>query len=119
MLAGRDRSGAIEQAERLQAEVEAQLRGDDRDKGRGRGKDKEKELPPALVAMIDERRVAAEAATEVARSSAIVALPAAAWREIQQRAEGLGVGVDLSGGGGELGIAVDLAQPSQDGADAG
>ena len=86
--ASRDRSGAIEQAERLQAEVEAQLRGEDRDKGRGRGKDKEKELPPALVAMIDDRRVAAEAATEAARSSAIVALPAAAWREIQQRAGG-------------------------------
>jgi two-component system sensor histidine kinase DegS len=117
--ASRDRSGAIEQAERLQAEVEAQLRGDDRDKGRGRGKDKEKELPPALVAMIDERRVAAEAATEAARSSAIVALPAAAWREIQQRAEGLGVGVDLVADGSELRISVDLAQPSQDGADAG
>ena len=117
--ASRDRSSAIEQAERLQAEVEAQLRGEDRDKGRGRGKDKEKELPPALVAMIDDRRVAAEAATEAARSSAIVALPAAAWREIQQRAEGLGVGVDLVAGGGELRISVDLAQPSQDGADAG
>ena len=119
VAASRDRSGAIEQAERLQAEVEAQLRGEDRDKGRGRGKDKEKELPPALVAMIDDRRVAAEAATEAARSSAIVALPAAAWREIQQRAEGLGVGVDLIADGGELRISVDLAQPSQDGADAG
>jgi two-component system sensor histidine kinase DegS len=116
--ASRDRSSAIAQAEREQAAVEAQLRGGD-DKGRGRGKDKEKELPPALAAMIDERRVAAEAATEAARSSAIVALPAASWREIQQRAESLGVGVDLGAGGSELRISVDLAQPSQDGADAG
>jgi two-component system sensor histidine kinase DegS len=116
--ASRDRTSAIAQAEREQAAVEAQLRGGD-DKGRGRGKDKEKELPPALAAMIDERRVAAEAATEAARSSAIVALPAASWREIQQRAESLGVGVDLGAGGSELRISVDLAQPSQDGADAG
>jgi hypothetical protein len=117
--ASRDRSNAIEQAEREQAEVEAQLRGDDREKGRGRGKDKAKELPPALVAMIDERRVAAEAATEAARSSAIVALPTAAWREIQGRAETIGVGVELVADGSELRISVDLAQPSQDGADAG
>jgi hypothetical protein len=117
--ASRDRSNAIEQAEREQAEVEAQLRGDDREKGRGRGKDKAKELPPALVAMIDERRVAAEAATEAARSSAIVVLPTAAWRDIQGRAETIGVGVELVADGSELRISVDLAQPSQDGADAG
>ena len=116
--ASRDRTSAIEAAEREQAEVEAQLRGDD-SKGRGRGKDKGKELPPALAAMMDDRRVAAEAAAEAARSSAIVALPAAAWREIQQRAGTIGVGVDLVADGGELRISVDLAQPSQDGADAG
>jgi hypothetical protein len=117
VAASRDRTSAIEQAEREQAEVEAHLRGGDGGKGRGRGK--EKELPPALAAMIDERRVAAEAATEAARSSAIVTLPAASWREIQQRAASLGVGVDLVASGGELRISVDLAQSSQDGADAG
>jgi two-component system sensor histidine kinase DegS len=115
--ATRDRTSAIEAAEREQAEVEAQLRGDD--KGRGRGKDKGKDLPPALAAMMDDRRVAAEAAAEAARSSAIVAMPAAAWREIQQRAASVGVAVDVVADGGELRISVDLAQPSQDGAEAG
>ena len=119
VAASRDRSSAIEAAERELAEVESQLRGGEAEKGRGRGKDKPKELPPALAAMIDERREAAEAATEAARSSAIVALPAASWREIQQRAASIGVGVDLVAGGGELRISVDLAQPGQDGADAG
>ena len=112
--ASRDRTNAIEQAEREQAEVEAQMRGGN-DKGRGRGKDKE--LPPALMAMIDERRVAAEAAAEAARSSAIVVLPAAAWHEIQQRAASAGVTAELVGEGGELRISADLAQPIQDGAD--
>jgi two-component system sensor histidine kinase DegS len=119
--ASRDRSSAIEAAEREQAEVEAQMRGDDRDKGsrfRG-GKDKGKELPPALAAMMDERRVAAAEAAEAARSSAIVALPAAAWREVQQRAATLGVAVELVADGGELRISVDLADPGQDGTDAG
>jgi two-component system sensor histidine kinase DegS len=117
--ASRDRSSAIEQAEREQAEVEAQQRGDGNEKGRGRGKDKDKELPPALAAMIDERRVAAEAAAEAARSSAIVVLPAATWREIQQRAASVGVAVELVAQGGELRISVDLAPPGQDGAGAG
>jgi two-component system sensor histidine kinase DegS len=117
--ASRDRSGAIEQAEREQAELAAQQRGDGNEKGRGRGKDKDKELPPALAAMIDERRVAAEAAAEAARSSAIVVLPAATWREIQQRAASVGVAVELAAEGGELRISVDLAPPGQDGAGAG
>jgi two-component system sensor histidine kinase DegS len=114
--ASRDRSNAIEQAEREQAEVEAQMRGGN-DKGRGRGKDKDKELPPALMAMIDDRRVAAEAAAEAARSSAIVVLPAAAWHEIQQRAASVGATAELVGEGGELRISADLALPIQDGAD--
>jgi two-component system, NarL family, sensor histidine kinase DegS len=115
--ASRDRSSAIEQAERERAEVEAQMQAGN-EKGRGRGKGKE-ELPPALVAMIDERRAAAEAAAEAARSSAIVVLPAATWREIQQRAASVGVTAELVAEGGELRISVDLAQPGQDGAGAG
>jgi two-component system sensor histidine kinase DegS len=109
LSASRDRTSAIEAAERAQAEVEAQARGDDRDKGRG--KDKGKELPPALAAMIDERRVAAEAATEAARSAAVVVLPAATWREIQQRAASVGVDAELVADGGELRVSVDLAKP--------
>ena len=91
------------------------------EKGRGRGKDKDKdkELPPALMAMMDERRVAAGAAADAARSSAVVALPAATWREVQQRAATVGVATELVESGSELRISVDLAQPGQDGAGAG
>jgi two-component system, NarL family, sensor histidine kinase DegS len=112
--ATRDRTTAIEEAERALAEVEEQTRGNDKERGRGKGK--EKELPPALAAMIDERREAAEAATEAARASAIVSLPAATWREIQARAASVGAGVELAAGGGELRISVDLAQPAADAA---
>jgi hypothetical protein len=69
-----------------------------------------------MAAMLDERRAAAEAATETARSSAIVALPAAAWREIQQRAATVGVEADLVGDGGELRISVDLPTPDAEAA---
>jgi hypothetical protein len=117
--ASRDRSGAIEQAERDLAEVEGQLRGENGgEKSRLGRKEKPKEVLPALAAMLEDRRVAAEEAVEAARSSAIVALPTATWREIQARAATIGVGVDLAGEGGELRVSVDLAEPSQDGADA-
>jgi hypothetical protein len=116
--ASRDRTTAIEQADRERDEVEAQMRGSIDDRGRGRGRDKGKELPPALVAMIDDRRVAAEAAAEAARTSAIVVLPAATWREIQQRAATVGITVELAGGGGELRISVELPRSGEDGSDA-
>jgi hypothetical protein len=112
--ASRDRTSAIEQADRELAEVEAQMRPEE--KGRFRRGEKERELPPAMTAMLDERRAAAEAATETARSSAIVALPAAAWREIQQRAATVGVEADLVGDGGELRISVDLPTPDAEAA---
>jgi two-component system sensor histidine kinase DegS len=112
--ASRDRTSAIEQADRELAEVEAQMRPEE--KGRFRRGEKERELPPAMAAMLDERRAAAEAATETARSSAIVALPAAAWREIQQRAATVGVEADLVGDGGELRISVDLPTPDAEAA---
>ena len=48
-------------------------------------------LPPALAAMIEDRRRTGEAAAETARSEAIVALPAKAWREIEQRAATVGI----------------------------
>jgi two-component system sensor histidine kinase DegS len=107
--ASRDRSSAIEQAERELAEVEAEAHPTESG-GRFR-KEKERELPPAMVQMLEERRVAAQGALETARSSAVVALPAAAWREIQQRAATVGVAADLVADGGELRIAIDLAPP--------
>jgi len=65
-----------------------------------------KDLPPALAAMMDDRRDDRKAAAEAARSAAIVTLPAAAWRDIQQRASTLGVTVELLDGGGTLHLAV-------------
>jgi two-component system sensor histidine kinase DegS len=62
---------------------------------RGRRKGKEPELPPALAAMIQDRRADRAAAVEAAHRAAIVALPAAAWREIQDRAATLGIKTEL------------------------
>jgi two-component system sensor histidine kinase DegS len=93
--ATRDRSSAIDDAEREAASRAAQPAND-------------KDLPPALAAMIEDRREQAEAAAEAARNAAIVALPAGAWREIQQRAATVGMSAELVAGGGELRIAVDI-----------
>jgi hypothetical protein len=93
--ATRDRTGAVEAAEREAAAQAAAPQG---------GKD----LPPALVAMIEDRREQAEAAAENARNAAIVALPATAWREIQQRASSVGISAELLASGAELRIGVDL-----------
>jgi hypothetical protein len=62
---------------------------------RGRGKGKEQELPPALAAMIADRREDRAAAVEAAHRAAIVSLPAAAWREIQDRAATIGIKAEL------------------------
>ncbi len=93
--ASRNRTSAVEAAEREAAAQAAAPPG---------GKD----LPPALAAMIEDRREQAEAAAESARNAAIVALPATAWREIQQRAASVGISAELLAGGGELRIGVDL-----------
>jgi two-component system, NarL family, sensor histidine kinase DegS len=70
-----------------------------------------KDLPPALEAMIADRRVRAEGAVTAAREAAIVALPAAAWREIQQRATTTGIVAELGAGGGDLRLRADIAEP--------
>ena len=93
--ATRNRTSAVEAAEREAAAQAAAPPG---------GKD----LPPALAAMIEDRREQAEAAAESARKAAIVALPANAWREIQQRASSVGISAELLAGGAELRIGVDL-----------
>jgi two-component system sensor histidine kinase DegS len=93
--ATRNRTSAVDEAER---EVAAQA------SAPPGGKD----LPPALAAMIEDRREQAEAAAESARNAAIVALPATAWREIQQRASSVGISAELLAGGAELRIGVDL-----------
>jgi two-component system sensor histidine kinase DegS len=72
----------------------------------------DKSLPAALEAMIAERRERAEGAVSAARDAAIVALPAAVWREIQQRAATTGIAVELGAGGGDLRLRAEIAEPS-------
>ena len=103
--ASRDRAAAIEEAEREVAEQAAQAAQAPKRGGKH-------ELPPALAAMMDERREQAEAAAEAARSGAIVRLPSGSWQEIQQRAATLGIVVEQLPDDGTLRIAVDL--PSTD-----
>ena len=67
-----------------------------------------KDLPPALESMMAERRERAEKKSVAAREAAIVALPVATWREIQQRATTTGIVAELSEGGGTLHVRVEL-----------
>ena len=60
------------------------------------------DLPPALAAMVEDRRAAARDAVETARRESIVTLPPTAWREIQGRAATIGVVAELLGEGSEL-----------------
>jgi two-component system sensor histidine kinase DegS len=72
----------------------------------------DKDLPPALEAMIADRRERAEGAVTAAREAAIVALPAAAWREIQQRAATTGIAAQLGAGGGDLRLRAEINEPN-------
>jgi hypothetical protein len=101
----RDRSAAIDAAERAAADVASQAA------QKPRGKE---ELSPTLVAMMEDRREQAEAAAEAARSAAIVTLPSQSWREIQQRAATLGISAELLAGGGELRFAVEIPRADEE-----
>ncbi|HET9613282.1 MAG TPA: histidine kinase [Candidatus Limnocylindrales bacterium] len=71
-----------------------------------------KDLPPALAAMLADRRAQAETAVATARSASVVALPATTWREIQQRAASVGISVELLDDGGRLHLRAEEAAPS-------
>ena len=73
----------------------------------------DKDLPAALEAMIADRRERAEGAVVAAREAAIVSLPAAAWREIQQRAATTGIRAELGAGGGDLRLRADISTPDE------
>ena len=75
-----------------------------RDAARKKGE----ELPPALAAMIEDRRADEREAAEAARLQSIVALPASTWREVEMRASTLGITAELAEEGSELHIVVDL-----------
>ena len=66
------------------------------------------DLPPALAAMMADRRADARDAVEAAKRDAIVALPPSTWREIQSRAATLGMYAELSPDGAELRLAAEL-----------
>ncbi len=66
------------------------------------------DLPPALAAMMEERRADEREAVESAARDAIVVLPSTTWREIQSRAASVGVAAELLGGGGEFRLLADV-----------
>jgi two-component system sensor histidine kinase DegS len=67
-----------------------------------------KELPPALAALVEERRTAEREAAEAAVRASIVVLPPATWREVQDHAASVGVEAELQDGGGHLHLVADL-----------
>jgi hypothetical protein len=70
------------------------------------------DLPPALAAMMEDRRADARDAVEAAKREAIVVLPPSTWREIQSRASTLGLLAELSADGAELRLVGDLPPPT-------
>ncbi len=67
------------------------------------------DLPPALAAMMEDRRADARDAIEAARREAIVNLPPSTWREIQGRAATLGLGAELTDEGQTLRLVIEVA----------
>jgi hypothetical protein len=66
------------------------------------------DLPPALAAMMADRRADARDAVEAAKRDAIVVLPPSTWREIQSRAATLGMFAELSPDGAELRLVAEM-----------
>ena len=66
------------------------------------------DLPPALAAMMADRRADARDAVEAAKRDAIVVLPPSTWREIQSRAATLGMFAELTADGAELRLVAEL-----------
>jgi hypothetical protein len=70
-----------------------------------------KDLPPALAAMVEDRRRAHADAVETALKESIVALPAPAWREVAERAAVLGIRAELLGDGARVHLVAELPAP--------
>ena len=99
----------LDWAEQLEARVAAsRAAAERRDRTRPRRPRRDKDLPPALAAMMEDRRADARDAIEAARREAIVVLPPSTWREIQGRAATLGMLAELSADGAELRLVADL-----------
>jgi hypothetical protein len=67
-----------------------------------------KAMPPALAALVEERREAERDAAEAAVRDSIVVLPPAPWREIRDRAASVGVTAELRADGGHLHLVADI-----------
>ena len=67
-----------------------------------------KDLPPALAALVEERREAERDAAEAAVRDSIVVLPATPWREIRDRAASVGVDAELRAEGGHLHVVAEI-----------
>jgi len=72
------------------------------------------DLPPALAALVEERRAAQQASIDAAVRASVVVLPPATWREIQERAASVGVDAELRGDGGHLHLSVALGPGHDD-----
>jgi hypothetical protein len=73
------------------------------------------EMPAALAAMIEDRRVdSTQAAAEAARLAEWIPLAVSAWREIQGRAATLGIRAELLADGTEVRLVAQLAPPPAD-----
>jgi two-component system sensor histidine kinase DegS len=71
-----------------------------------------KELPPALAAMMEDRKADRQKAVEAARQAWLVVLPEGPWREIQMRASTIGVSVELVDDGSTLVATVEAPDPA-------
>jgi two-component system sensor histidine kinase DegS len=71
----------------------------------------DKDLPPALAALVEERRQAERDAAQAAIRDAIVVLPPTTWREIRDRAASVGVDAELRADGGQLHLVAEISSP--------
>ncbi|HEY3333743.1 MAG TPA: histidine kinase [Candidatus Limnocylindrales bacterium] len=77
------------------------------------------DVPDQIRRMIEERHEARTAAVAAAEEAAIIVLPAAARRDILERAGSIGATVEVLGGGSELRLVVPLpAAPADDAGEA-
>jgi two-component system, NarL family, sensor histidine kinase DegS len=79
----------------------------------------DKDLPPALESMLTDRRERAESALASARAASVAALPAATWREIQQRAQTVGISAVLTEAGARIELRAETPVPAEGGEDGG
>jgi two-component system sensor histidine kinase DegS len=97
--AKREDGDLIEEPE-VEETPEPEKKGKDKDKGKDKGQDRE--IPEALKAMMEETRAAKVTRAARANTNHPLALPANTWREVQQRADTIGVRAELIDEGREV-----------------